>query len=97
MTGENGDGQIGDLYWSALAARVLHPAQVEIIEALWWIDQPLSATDLVRVFEGHRVGVRIERRLRQLARLDAVALEDSGNARGPMGQRSYRLVRRPGS
>jgi hypothetical protein len=89
--GENGDRQIGHLYWSALAARVLHPAQVEIIEALRWIDRPLSATDLLRIFEGQRVGVRIERRLRQLARIDAIALDDT--QRGPMGQRAYRLAK----
>jgi hypothetical protein len=94
MTQENDKGQIGEFFWSALAARVLHPAQVEIIEALRWIDQPLSATDLLRVFEGERVGLRIEHRLRQLARLDVVALAD-GMAPAPVGQRSYRLVKRP--
>lgn len=93
MTQDNGSGQVGDFFWGALAARVLHPTHVEIIESLRWIDQPLSATDLLRIFESQRVGLRIERRLRQLARLDAVALAGNENARAPMGQRCYRLVK----
>lgn len=95
MTQGDSNGKVGDFFWAALAARVLHPAQVEIIEALRWVDQPLSATDLLRVFEGQRVGLRIERRLRQLTRLGAVAPNDNGKARGPMGQIPYRLVERP--
>jgi hypothetical protein len=51
MTQDNGDGQVEDFFRGALAARILHPVQVEIIEA----------------------------------------------ARGPMGQRAFRLVRRPRS
>lgn len=69
---DNG-GQDGDFYWGAPAARLLHPVQVGIIEALRWIDRPLSATDLFHVFEGKRVAPRIEYHLRRLTRLEAVA------------------------
>jgi hypothetical protein len=93
---DNGIGQIGDPFWAALAARVLHPSQVEIIEALRWIDRPLAATDLLRVFEGQRVGLRLERRLRQLTRLGAVAPDDDGKARGSTDQIPYRLMKEPG-
>ena len=88
---------IGDCFWGALAARVLHPVQVEIIEALWRIDRPLSATDLLQVFDAKPNGLRIEHHLRRLTRLDALALEGNGRARAPMGQHSYRLVKRPRS
>jgi predicted ArsR family transcriptional regulator len=37
-------------FWNALAGRVLHETQVRIIEAMCWIDQPMSATELVKVF-----------------------------------------------
>lgn len=76
-----------------MAARILHPAYVEIIEALRWIDRPLTGTDLVRVLQGQRVGLRVERRLQQLARLGAVAPENDEETRSPM-RRAYRLVMR---
>lgn len=95
MTQDDDIEQIGDSFWAGLAARVLHPAQVEIIEALKWIDRPLAATDLLGVFEGQRAGSRLERHLRQLTRLGAVAPDDNGKARGPMGQVVYRPVRQP--
>jgi hypothetical protein len=94
MTQNEGNEQIEDAFWAALAARVLHPAYVEIIEALRWIDQPLRATDLLRVLEGQRVGLRIERRLQQLTQLGAVAPNDNGDARALAGQRAYLLVKR---
>lgn len=95
MTQGDGNGKVGDFFWAALAARVLHPAQVEVIEALRWIDRPLAANDLLRVIDGQRVGLRPERRLWQLRRLGAVAPDEDGKARGPMGQIPYRLVERP--
>ena len=83
--------QIGDSFWAGLAARALHPAHVEIIEALRWIDRPLAATDLLGVFEGQRAGSRLERRLRQLTRLGAVAPGDDEKAHGRLGHIPYRL------
>jgi hypothetical protein len=87
--------QIGDPFWMALVARVLHPTHVEIIEALRWIDRPLAATDLLWVFEGQRTGLRIERRLRQLTRLGAVAPDGNGKACRRVGQIPYRLAEQP--
>jgi hypothetical protein len=92
MASDNENGKTGDFRWETLVARLLHPVQVEIIEALWWIDRPLSATDLLRVFEGRRVGLRIEHHLRRLSKLDAVELEDDGEAHSA-AMRSYRLVK----
>lgn len=45
-----GDGQSFD--WEALVPHVIHPLKVAIIEALSWIDQPLSPTQMVGLFEG---------------------------------------------
>jgi hypothetical protein len=39
-----------DQFWGMLGARLLHPIQVEIIEAMLWIDRPMSASALVKVF-----------------------------------------------
>jgi hypothetical protein len=39
------------LDWGALVPRLVHPTKVMVIEALRWIDRPLSASDLERVFD----------------------------------------------
>jgi hypothetical protein len=87
-------GDVGDFCWGALAAHVLHPVQVEIIEALRWIDRPLTATDLLQVFGAKRSGLRIEHHLRRLTKIDAMVPDDDAR-RGPMADRPYRLVRHP--
>jgi hypothetical protein len=38
-------------FWEELALRLLHPTQLLIIEAIWWIEEPLSATLLQGVYE----------------------------------------------
>jgi repressor of nif and glnA expression len=38
--------------WSSLVASVVHPVKVAIIEALLWIEEPLSAAQIVRLFRG---------------------------------------------
>jgi hypothetical protein len=86
-----------DFCWGELAARVLHPVQVEIIEALRWIDRPLTAIDLLNVLDGKRLGLRIEHHLKRLTRLDALVSADEGKLRTPMRQRAYRLAKRPGA
>jgi hypothetical protein len=85
----------GEFCWGGLVARALHPAQVEIIEALRWIDRSLSVADLVEVFEGQLKRPHIEFRLRQLARLDAVRPDEEGKRLRSAMQLSYCLVRHP--
>lgn len=36
--------------WSALVPHIVHPAKVAIIEALLWVGEPLSASDLNKLF-----------------------------------------------
>jgi hypothetical protein len=79
--------------WGALVARVLHPAQVGIIEALRWINRSLSAAELSEIFEGQLKRPHIEHRLRQLARLDAVRSDEEGKGSPSTRQLSYCLVR----
>jgi len=93
--GNGDDGRVGDFAWGELVARVLHPVQVEIIEALWWIGLPLTATDLFWVFDAKHDRSRIERHLRRLTKLDAVAPKARGRA-SPAKRRQhlYQLVNR---
>lgn len=46
------DGSERDQFWGTLGARLLHSMQVEILEAMLWIDYPLSASALAQVFDG---------------------------------------------
>jgi hypothetical protein len=39
-------------FWATLPQKVPHPVRVPIIEALWWIGEPLSAIALVDVLDG---------------------------------------------
>jgi hypothetical protein len=38
-------------FWEELALKLLHPTQLLIIEAIWRIEEPLSATLLQEVYE----------------------------------------------
>ena len=38
-------------FWEKLAVRLLHPTQILIIEAIWWVEEPLSATLLQGIYE----------------------------------------------
>jgi len=42
-----------DEFWSSVPEKVLHPIRVPILEALWWIGEPLSAIGLVDVLDGY--------------------------------------------
>jgi hypothetical protein len=46
------EGSDPDQFWATLVVRLLHPIQIQIIEAMLWIDYPLSASALVKVFGG---------------------------------------------
>lgn len=55
--------------WEALVALLVHPVKVSIIEAMDWVGEPLSATDLDRILKG-QVGVSlISYHLRKLVEL----------------------------
>jgi DNA-binding transcriptional ArsR family regulator len=81
--------------WDRLLGAVLHPTQVEVLSALEWIDEPLSATDLTRVFgrtpEVSRSGM--DYHVKRLATLGALELVSSRRVRGAT-EYFYRLDRR---
>ena len=68
--------------WEALVPLLVHPAKVEIIEAMSWIGRPLSATDMDRILSG-RLGVSlISYHLRKLAELRAIEKVRQEHVRG---------------
>lgn len=58
-----------DDFWNALGDRAIHPVRVEIIEALRWIGRLVPTPDLLLVFDGKHLGLRVEYHLRQLTQL----------------------------
>lgn len=87
-------GQAGnDSWWAALARPLLHRVQVEIIEALWRSDRPLTPRDFSEIVEGARVAT-INHHLRRLRTINAVAYAEEPT-RLNLFDISYRLVLRP--
>jgi|GEM_PF-814973 len=84
--------------WEALVPLLIHPVKVEIIEAMIWIEEPLSATDLDRILDS-QIGVSlISYHLRKLAELGAVERIRQETVRGAI-QTFYvlRAIRAAGS
>jgi hypothetical protein len=77
--------------WGQLVARVLHPKQVAIIEALLWINEPLSAEDLKLLFEDRPSASVMTHHLRRLTKLDAVKIVARARSRRSVTSIAYRL------
>jgi len=68
--------------WESLVPLLVHPVKVEIIEAMAWVELPMSATDLDRIVQG-QVGVSlISYHLRKLAELGVIDQVRKDNVRG---------------
>jgi Helix-turn-helix domain len=68
--------------WEALVALLVHPIRVSIIEAMDWIGEPLSATDLDRLLPD-RLGVSlISYHLRKLVDLGVLEPVRKDTVRG---------------
>lgn len=82
MTMEGGELPLFD--WGALVPRIVHPAQVTIVEALFWIGRPLSATELRDLFdepECYYLSL-VSYHLRKLAEVGAIHETGSRQVRG---------------
>lgn len=69
--------------WESLVPLFVHPAKVAIIEALHWIEQPLSSTELVTLFEHgkYNLGV-VSYHVSSLAKAGVIEVTDERQARG---------------
>jgi len=92
----SGDGaQTPEFCWGDLVARVLHPLDVQIIEALRWVEQPLSAGDLSQLFDCEPSWASLGHHMRRLAKLDAIELGETPTTQNITDIR-YRLVLKQG-
>jgi hypothetical protein len=75
-------------------AHVLHPIDVQIIEAFERIDQSLSMGDLRQIFDDELSSAVATHHMRRLATLGAIEPEEAPTIEN-MTSIAYRLVRRP--
>ncbi len=74
---------IKDFRWESLVAGTVHPVKVAIVEALLWLQAPLSATELARLFgHGDYNLDSVLHHLKGLVRLEAIEVTDIRDARG---------------
>jgi hypothetical protein len=68
--------------WEALVALLVYPVKVSIIEAMDWIGEPLSATDLDRLLAGETGVSLISYHLRKLVELGVLKPVRKDTVRG---------------
>lgn len=84
-----GNGQ--SFEWAALVPRVVHPLKVAIIEALEWIELPLSAKDVDLVLDEEFGLSLISYHMRKLADVGAIEKVEQRAVRGAL-QSFYALA-----
>ena len=92
VKGDRGTGgdQIDDSWWASIVGRILHPMEVEIIEAMRLIDLPLSGGELCEVLDKQPHRIRFDHHLRRLSKLGAIEVVERPS-RNRMDTR-YRLM-----
>jgi len=71
--------------WDALVPHIVHPLKVIIIEALWWIGEPLSASDLTKVIEDEKYGLsHVSYHMVRLAKSGAIEVVRARPVRGSL-------------
>lgn len=68
--------------WAQLVPLIVHPMKVAIIEAIDWIGQPLSPTDMVRMLEGEVSVSYASYHFRELKKLGAIEVVRTRQVRG---------------
>jgi hypothetical protein len=77
--------------WEGLVTRLLHETQLHIIEAMRWIDRPISPSQLVHVFDGSTYLPSIAYHVRHLRKLGVIRESWSRPVRGAT-ERFYQLA-----
>lgn len=77
--------------WEALVPCVIHPLKVAIIEAMNWVGQPLSATDLTKVIAEPEWGLaHVSYHVQKLVDAGALVKVGQRKVRGSL-EKFYRL------
>jgi len=73
--------------WSVLIPYLVHPTKVIVIEAMLWIERPMSATELEKVSGGTPVLSAFSYHLKQLAEISVLEMVEKRKARKVRGGR----------
>ena len=82
-------------FWSALPEKVMHRVRVPMVEALWWIEEPLSAMTTVDVLDGYITvwdAAYHLRVLKSLGVVEPVPSDTGGGRQNASFEVRYRLV-----
>ena len=77
--------------WAALVPQAIHPRRVEIIEAMRWIGEPLSSSDLMQVFGNQFTVNHLAYHVRELWKAGALEKVRTRQVRGAV-ETYYELV-----
>lgn len=80
--------------WAGLVSRIVHPVKVAIIEAVLWVGQPLSATELTAVFDDENSLGVVAHHAKSLADLGVLEVTATRQVRG--ARESYYFLRGDG-
>jgi hypothetical protein len=79
-----------ELDWIRLVAQTVHPTKVAVIEALLWIGEPLSASELNQMLGESTHGISLlQHHLRALVRLKVLEVAAHRRARGAVESYYY--------
>lgn len=71
--------------WDALVPRIVHPLKVSIVEALSWIGEPLSASELTKVIGDEKYGLsHVSYHMVKLAKAGAIEVVRTRPVRGSL-------------
>ena len=70
--------------WSELVPRIVHPLKVAIVEALTWIDTPMSPTELNRVLYQQSDLSLVAYHVRKLAEAGVITIVGQRPVRGAL-------------
>ena len=72
----------GPFDWNVVVPRLMHPLQVAVVEAMAWIDVPLSPSDLTQVFMEQFPLEEVAYHVRRLAYIEALVKVEQQTKRG---------------
>lgn len=78
------NGEAGDepIRWDVFVSRLLHPVQLSMIEALLWIELPISPADLAQMYGGEYSNSNTGYHVKVLVKHHVLKLVDTEQVRG---------------
>jgi hypothetical protein len=82
IPGSNGGAGDEHFPWGSLVSRTLHPIQVAVVEAMYWIRLPLSPSDVSSMLDGTCTASHVAYHVKALVDRGILQLVDTETVRG---------------